>query len=881
MKKATKRLISILLTLVMTISVFFAVPTTTEAVSTPGDLESAGLQFWADPENSISVDEFNQFISSSSKTTMTGAVGAYKRSTSSNYYYLFLPSNADCNNLKVWFTAATATVNGQTIVSGQPTDVFKDIDEGGFKQDYTLKLNSNTYSLVAMKSGDVGSIYIDTNSGSIKSINGSSDHSVSEAGTVLVVNADGEVEYDGDMDSLKGRGNATWSTGNNKNPYGFKLAQSTSLMGLGKGKKWVLLANKNDSNSLIKDQLIYDFAKYIGINYQPTCRPVDLYVNQQYYGSYQLCEKVEIKSGRVDINDSYEALELANGTTDPETGAVIPAELEKLSNFETRVYNLNNVRQTMTSGSNAFTHLVGARRYSGFARSNLETLSDLNDPDDITGGYVYELEISQRWGEETTGFCAYNRQGWVIKSHDYVSRNMANYSYDLLYAMGSSVYNGGTVPSGETTTNCSSLTSTLYGSKSITNPAPAEKYRGKRWSDILDADSATRYYWTQEFFKNLDSSTTSTYFYKDSDSFDPMVYAGPVWDFDEALGYDKSGSNRWGMSLSSTDGWYAKNTRIYRWRTGDSNTGYTSDSQSPLGFYAALATNCYDFDLMAKSEWYSNISPAIDILLGRETDPSGVLKSTAEYANTMQKSGTMNNVRQDVNNSGEYNPDTVTSGINNWLSSRQNWITNQLGTVSVYNCTVDAIPDQTVTGKEIKPAVNVSYNGVALTEGKDYTISYSNNISAGTATVSITGIGYYTGAKTEHFTIKAGSLVGASVYIRDGAYKDEVLTSRITDANNNEINDYVSYQWYADNAAISGETNSEYTVKESDAGKTLTLKVTGDGINLDEVTITSNPCTVYQGEKPDNYTETLASWEYNYIADSSDIENADQTGETY
>ena len=882
--KKSKKIISLVLTLVFAVSAFFSVPMVSDAVDKPGELESAGLQFWADPENNLTPTDINAFIGNQSKTTMTGAVGAYKRSTSSNYYYLFLPSNADCNNLKVWFTASSASVDGVALTNGQPTDVFKDLQEGGIKKDYTLKLNSTSYSLVAIKSGDVGAIYINTKSGSIKSINGSSDHSVSESGTVLVVNENGGVEYDGDMDSMKGRGNATWSTNNNKNPYGFKLAQSASLLGLGKGKKWVLLANKNDANSLIKNQLIYDFAKYIGINYQPTCRPVDLYVNQQYYGSYQLCEKVEIKSGRVDVNDSYEALEIANGTVNSETGAVTPADFENMSNFDTRVYNLNNVRQTISSGSSSYAHTIGCRRYSGYARSGLETISDLNDPVDITGGYVFELEISERWAKETTGFCAYNRQGWVIKSHDYVSRNMANYCYDLLFALGSSVYNGGTVPSGETTTSCnelSRLSEAAYGSRSVTNPAPAEKYRGKRWSDIIDADSATKYYWTQEFFKNLDVSTTSTYFYKDSDNFDSKVYSGPVWDFDEALCYDRNNSNRWGISLVSTDGWYAKNTRIFRWRTDDSTTTYTSDGQSPRGFYAALATNCSDFDVMSKSEWYSTISPAVEILLGNKTDPSGTLKSTAEYAQTVAKSGTMNNMRHEINNSNAYNTSSVTNGINNWVSNRQSWINSQFGTYDISNCTVEEIPEQKVTGKEIKPQLKITNNGVELKEGTDFSVSYSDNISSGTASAVITGMGYYSGTRTEHFTIGAGSLMGAAVSIREGVYKEETLIPRVTYSDNSEITDFITYQWYADNQAISGATQREYTVSENDIGKVLTLKVTGDGENLDAITLTSNPCTVYAGEKPDNYTETLASWNYDYLVDSSALVNADETGATY
>ncbi len=55
------------------------------------------------------------------------------------------------------------------------------------------------------------------------------------------------------------------------------------------------------------------------------------------------------------------------------------------------------------------------------------------------------------------------------------------------------------------------------------------------------------------------------------------------------------------------------------------------------------------------------------------------------------------------------------------------------------------------TGSEIKPRVYVS----ACSEGIDYVLSYSNNVNVGTASVTVTGIGYYSGSKTLNFTINA------------------------------------------------------------------------------------------------------------------------------
>ena len=63
------------------------------------------------------------------------------------------------------------------------------------------------------------------------------------------------------------------------------------------------------------------------------------------------------------------------------------------------------------------------------------------------------------------------------------------------------------------------------------------------------------------------------------------------------------------------------------------------------------------------------------------------------------------------------------------------------------------IKDQTYSGKALKPAVTVQYDGKALTKGTDYTVTYKNNKAVGTATATLTGKGMYTGTKKVSFKI--------------------------------------------------------------------------------------------------------------------------------
>jgi hypothetical protein len=73
--------------------------------------------------------------------------------------------------------------------------------------------------------------------------------------------------------------------------------------------------------------------------------------------------------------------------------------------------------------------------------------------------------------------------------------------------------------------------------------------------------------------------------------------------------------------------------------------------------------------------------------------------------------------------------------------------------IDIKDCTFSSVSSQTYTGSAITPAVTVSYNGKTLTNGTDYTIAYSNNVNVGTATITITGKGNYTGSKSTTFTI--------------------------------------------------------------------------------------------------------------------------------
>ena len=75
------------------------------------------------------------------------------------------------------------------------------------------------------------------------------------------------------------------------------------------------------------------------------------------------------------------------------------------------------------------------------------------------------------------------------------------------------------------------------------------------------------------------------------------------------------------------------------------------------------------------------------------------------------------------------------------------------------------LSDKTYSGSAFTPAAEVKYGETVLKEGTDYTVSYENNTDVGTATVTITGIGKYSGSIVKTFKIvKAGMTVTAENY---------------------------------------------------------------------------------------------------------------------
>ena len=107
--------------------------------------------------------------------------------------------------------------------------------------------------------------------------------------------------------------------------------------------------------------------------------------------------------------------------------------------------------------------------------------------------------------------------------------------------------------------------------------------------------------------------------------------------------------------------------------------------------------------------------------------------------------------------------------------------TAKLTPQSIAKATISGISAKTYTGSAIKQTPVVKLGTKTLKSGTDYTVAYKNNTKVGTATVTITGKGSYTGTISKTFKINAASIAKATVSgLSNKTYTGKAITQTPT-----------------------------------------------------------------------------------------------------
>ena len=419
---------------------------------------------------------------------------------------LLLPASADYSHI-------TLTGPAGAVLSGNRSGVSLQLDETGLGEDldltmlfgdmkpgvpYALTVSCNTGSetVSLMKSDVLASLHISLDT-PLTAIH--ERKSVSGSGYLVKLSPTGEALAEAEVESLSGRGNASWTGSGNKRPYNVTLAEGAQLIeGAGTARGWCLLSNnvstgRHDRTGLYNTVAMTLF-RQMGGSSALSVENVDLYVNRQYRGTYLLTEKVEIQENRVNIRKS------AFLTEDDRSATRVVRQPMTLNTASSRLGEVLNTRANVTlkkegAGTGDELLLAGIQAYQYATGSELKP----------GGGGGYLLELDFRFPESRCWFVTRQGAQVVIREPEYASyeqvREIALFFQEMedgLFA--DSGYNRS----------------------------------GRHYSEYLDLYSLAIRYSIDALMTNCDAFLASEYFYTDraEDGSLTPLQSGPAWDFD-------------------------------------------------------------------------------------------------------------------------------------------------------------------------------------------------------------------------------------------------------------------------------------------------------------------------------------------------------------
>lgn len=462
--------------------------TTTAITTTPPETKATIPQSYYENPSALTV---GSRVVIPAKYNAGVACDVYPTLTSGTLYF-FLPSTADLSQV-----VYEVYDNDGNLVRGRVADFTSDSKE--YK---TIVINNHTYiPKIYMSNSPALFLEIDDQYGSFEDVKNDPSKETKAYGSLIITCREdiafekgwktSYVSYENDSDTygsmyIKGRGNWTWNK-TEKKGFSIKLETKQELLGMSKSKKWALVGNMTDA-TMLRNTLASYLGHAAGFAYTPSSELVDVFVNGSYQGSFLLSEKVSIGEGRIEMTDLEDKIEELMTTED---------------------YGEQKIERDSLS------------------RTTIKYWTNVPNPTDITGGYIIEMEMSDRYQNEPSGFVTRRGVSYVIKSPEYASREQVQYIASFVQEMEDALY----ASNGKCTKT------------------------GKYYTDYIDLDSFVKKYWVDEISKNRDGAKTSHYLYKPADSQSTKIYAGPLWDYDIAFGIHNDSKN--------PEGWFSRKEKDF------------------------------------------------------------------------------------------------------------------------------------------------------------------------------------------------------------------------------------------------------------------------------------------------------------------------------
>ncbi len=257
----------------------------------------------------------------------------------------------------------------------------------------------------------------------------------------------------------------------------------------------------------------------------------------------------------------------------------------------------------------------------------MRSYPQVEDPEDITGGYIFTVEKHARLRDyKHPGFKTKNELSIRIKEPTYPSKAQTEYL----------------------AVRVSEMQQALMTSDGI-NPMTGKSYR-----EYLDEESFAKKLLIEDFCKNYDLAGGSQFMYKDSDLADPLIYAGPAWDYDLSFGNMRDRGEATGTPYVTV---YRRNSNLYY-----------------------LLYNHEAFRKLTGLIWQRDFRPAVEVLTGeREPEPDGIVRPMDEYVERISASADMNYHRWAPSSDATKKEAGLNFGnaveyLRKWITERAEWM---------------------------------------------------------------------------------------------------------------------------------------------------------------------------------------------------------------
>jgi len=401
----------------------------------------------------------------------------------------------------------------------------------------------------------------------------------------------GDTSLDGgrDFDNLddlemkiRGRGNSTWGL-HPKKPFQMKLSDKAEFLGMPNDKKWLFLAEYSDK-TMLRNKISFEMGYISNLDWTPQGRFAEVYINDEYNGTYNVTQKVEESDNRVPLGDTGYLLELDQlerlDSDDVYFESVITEKFLvniKEPNLERNSSEYVYIKTLINDFENAMLGSTTMTSYFAVSETTSDNVWDVNLSQTMTLVPNSEYRVSFKakssidrtmiaglglyhdpWtnvGEPvslTTAWQTFTLTQTTTDFGDDQSRVLFDMGGDqggevwiddvsVLNTDGEELIINGDFQSGESSWAGGAATAANITSYS----SGAETY-----AEYIDIDSFVDWYLISEITKNVDSKSFSSMFLNVLPG--EKIKMGPLWDFDLSFGNVDYADSRY------AEGWWVK-----------------------------------------------------------------------------------------------------------------------------------------------------------------------------------------------------------------------------------------------------------------------------------------------------------------------------------